>query len=91
MRFAVVKGKALARRAPAFKRAVMWALQRSPLLMRLVARFSDTPFNTVRAQQMQIQHFEQLRSTRIMLALSQLPAHSNVGPVTFLEVNDDVR
>lgn len=91
MRFAVFKGKALARRAPAFKRTVMWALQRSPLLMRLVARFSDTPFNAVRTQQMQVQHFEQLRSTRIMLALTQLPAHSNDGPVTFLEVNDDVR
>ena len=38
-----------------------------------------------------IRQFEQLRSVRIMHALSLLPQQSNEGPVTFLEVTDDVR
>lgn len=91
LRLAVRKGKALARRVPVVKQAALWLLRRSPWLMRLASRFSDTSISAALVQQKPIRHFEELRSVRIMQALSQLPALSSEGSVTFLEVSDDVR
>jgi hypothetical protein len=91
LRLAMRKGKALARRVPLVKQTALWLLRRSPRLMQLVTRFSDTSITAALAQKKPILHFAELRSARIMFALSQLPAHSNEGPVTFLEVSDDVR
>lgn len=91
LRLAVRKGKALARRVPVVKQAALWLLRRSPWLMRLASRFSDSSISAALVQQKPIRHFEELRSVRIMQALSQLPALSSEGSVTFLEVSDDVR
>lgn len=90
LRFAVEKGKDLARRMPAFKRAALWVLLRFPVIARLVVRFSTTPFSAAPVHQAQIRHFEQLRSVRIMHALSQLSTNDNDGPVSFLKVSNDV-
>lgn len=91
LRLGVKKGMALARRVPLFKRLGMWLLLRVPFLMRLVWRFSETPGQAPTEMKKPIRQFEQLRSVRIMHALSLLPQQSNEGPVTFLEVTDDVR
>jgi FkbM family methyltransferase len=89
LRLAIRNGKALARQFPLIKRAALLLLRRSPLLMQLITRLSDGSITAGLVQRKTILHFAELRSVRIMLALSQLPAHSNEGPVTFLEVNDD--
>lgn len=90
LRSAVHKGKGLANRIPAFKRSALWVLRRSPMLERLVTRFSTKPFSAERAQQEQIRNFEQLRSVRIINALSQIVANDGDGPVIFLNVSSDV-
>lgn len=91
VRFAVRMGKALARRVPVLKAAAGWALRRSTFLNRQFARFSVAPAPPPSAAQPPIRDFEQLRSVRIMRALSKLPAHGTEESITFLEVSDDVR
>jgi SAM-dependent methyltransferase len=91
LRLALCNGEALARRSSVIKKAALWLLRLSPWLRQLTSRFSDAPINTILAQQKTISHFEELRSVRIMKALSELPADSSECAVTFLKVNDDVR
>lgn len=91
LRFAVRKGKALMQRFPTIRPIAMWVLRRSPILMRVVMRFSENSFNVSVELKKPVSDFRQLASTRIMLALANLPPRGNEGPVTFLEVNDDVR
>lgn len=85
------KIKRLADRFPTIKTALRWLLLRSSFLAKLASRFSDTPISAALLQKKHICHFEELRSARIMLALSQQLHHTEEGPVMFLEVSDDVR
>ena len=92
IRFSVRMGRALGRRIPVLKAAAAWVLRRSPFLSRQLARFSIAPLPAPAAAPLPpIRDFEQLRSVRIMRALSKLPAHGTEESITFLEVSDDVR
>lgn len=89
LRAAVRWGKVLARRVPVVKSAAVWLLRSSPFLTRQVTRFSAPQGAASAPAWLPIRDFEHLRSVRIMRALDQL--QENDGPVTFLQVSDEVR
>ena len=90
LRLFVREAEVLVHRFPMTKPVAIWILHRAPFLMRLVTRFSKNKFSTQGIIKKRIVEFDQLGAPRIMSALSSLPAHISEGPVTFLEVGDDV-
>lgn len=88
LRAAVRWGKALARRVPVVKSAAVWLLRSSPFLARQVTRFSAPQGAASALAWLPIRDFEHLRSVRIMRALDQF--QESDGPVTFLQVSDEV-
>lgn len=69
---------------PRLKRAALFVLNRFPRLKRFVARLLGTVQSVPAVQQ--IRRYEDLRSVRIMQAISALP--SDRQPVTFLDIAD---